>query len=239
MQLKFSEAVGFLGVPEATARRWIKNRGLPVHRVDERLFVNPVELWEWATEQQLPVSPDLLTHALRERVSVPPISTLLQSGGIHHAVPGASAAAVLHAVVARLPLPAQVDRAFLATALTAREAMGSTGVGYGIAIPHVRNPILLHVEEPFVSLALLAHPVDFGAADGRPVHALFTVISPTVPTHLRILAQLSLLLRDESLRRLLERNAPDPELMAHIGGLEHPDPGAPASARTSIHGDHA
>jgi PTS system nitrogen regulatory IIA component len=237
MQLKFSEAVGYLGVPEATARRWVKNRGLPVHRADERLFVNPVELWEWATEQQLPVSPDLLMHALKERASVPPISTLLLSGGIHHAVRGASAAAVLSAVVARLPLPAQVDRAFLATALTAREAMGSTGIGYGIAIPHVRNPILLHVEEPLVSLALLAHPVDFGAADGQLVHALFTVISPTVPIHLRILAQLSLLLRDEPLRRLLERNAPGPELMVHIGELERVAPGAPASPRVSTHGD--
>src|SRR5574341_1968207 len=87
--------------------------------------------------------------------------------------------------------------------LEAREAMGSTGIGDGIAIPHVRNPILLHVTAPFVNLCLLRDPVDFDAVDGKPVHALFTVVSANVPGHLRILGQLGFVLHDEGLRRLL------------------------------------
>ncbi len=229
MRLKFSEAVTYLGVSEGTARNWVKNRGLPVHRADERWFVNPLELWEWASEQNLPVSPQLLAHASRARESIPAVSALLRAGGIQRDVPGRTPAEVLRAVVERLPLPPHVDREFLVTALAAREAMGSTGVGYGIAIPHVRNPILLHVEEPVVSLGLLAHAVDYGAVDGVPVRALFTVISPTVPAHLRMLAQLSLLLRDEALRRLLEQGAADDAILGRIASLEHtaaPDAGA-------------
>jgi PTS system nitrogen regulatory IIA component len=99
---------------------------------------------------------------------------------------------VLHEIVKVLPLPGDVDREFLATVLEAREAMGSTGIGGGIAIPHVRNPILLPVEDPFVSLFLLRHPIDFDAVDGQPVHALFVVVSSNIPMHLRILAQLGL-----------------------------------------------
>ena len=64
-------------------------------------------------------------------------------------------------------MPDEVDRDFLLTVLEAREAMGSTGIGDGIAIPHVRNPILLHVKRPFVSLFLLKQPVDFDAIDGK------------------------------------------------------------------------
>ena len=64
--------------------------------------------------------------------------------------------------MARLPLPESLDREFLAGALAAREAMGSTGIGHGIALPHVRNPIVLKIEAPIVSLALLATPIDFG-----------------------------------------------------------------------------
>jgi PTS system nitrogen regulatory IIA component len=71
-----------------------------------------------------------------------------------------------------------------------------------------------------VSLCLLAHPVDFGAIDEQPVHALFTVISPTVPTHLRVLGALGLLLQDEALRRLLEERAPAARLLEHVRGLE-------------------
>lgn len=232
MRLSFSEAVSYLGVSETTARRWIRDRGLPVHRADERLFVNPVELWEWAVEHHVNVSPELLERERRTRDSVAPISELLAAGGIHHDVPGREPGEVLRAVVDRLPLPDHVDHSFLATALAAREAMGSTGVGYGIAIPHVRNPILLQVKEPTVSLCLLRQSVDFGAIDGQPVHALFTVISPTVPTHLRILAALSLLLHDPALRRLLQQRAPAARLFERLQGLERSGrpPGSPGAA---------
>lgn len=220
MRLSFREAVRYLGVNENTARRWIRERGLPVHRADERLFVHPVELWEWALEQQITVSPDLLDQARRAPERVATVSDLLAGGGIHHDVPGRDSDEVLHEVVERLPLPATVNRSFLLTALEAREAMGSTGVGHGVAIPHVRNPILLQVDDPIVSLCLLREPVDFGAIDGRPVHALFTVISPTVPTHLRILAELSYLLHDPELRAELERHASAAVLLARIRALE-------------------
>jgi PTS system nitrogen regulatory IIA component len=115
---------------------------------------------------------------------------------------------VLAQFVERLPLPPEQDRAFLLDVLEAREAMGSTGIGDGIAIPHVRNPIVLHIARPFVTLGLLTHAIEFAAMDGKPVHALFMVVSPVVPTHLRILAQLGFVLRDDALRELLRARAP-------------------------------
>ena len=80
---------------------------------------------------------------------------------------------MLREFVARLPLPPEQDRATLLSVLEAREAMGSTGIGDGIAIPHVRNPIVMHIDHAFVTLALLRQPVEFDAIDGQPVHALF------------------------------------------------------------------
>jgi PTS system nitrogen regulatory IIA component len=98
--------------------------------------------------------------------------------------------------------------------------MGSTGIGDGIAIPHVRNPIVLHVEVGFVTLCLLRHAVDFDAIDGQPVHALFMVVSPTVPVHLRILGQLGFLLRDPVLRDLLRQRAPSKDIIDRIEMVE-------------------
>lgn len=220
MRLSLSEATEFLGVNERTVRRWIRDRGFPVHRADERLFVNPMELWEWAAEHNVPVAPELLERARNMPEAAAPISALLETGGIHHDVPGRTQLDALRAVIERLPLPPGVDREFLATALAAREAMGSTAIGNGIAIPHVRNPIVLQVSEPLVSLCLLATPLDFGALDGQPVHALFTVISPTVPMHLRMLAELSFLLQNDEMLRLLRSRAPSDRLLAHIRSLE-------------------
>jgi PTS system nitrogen regulatory IIA component len=84
----------------------------------------------------------------------------------------------------------------------------------------VRNPILLHVPAPFVTLCLLHHPVQFDAVDGKPVHALFSVISPTVPAHLRILAQLAVALRDGGLRQLLSSRASADRILSRVRALE-------------------
>jgi PTS system nitrogen regulatory IIA component len=220
MQLTIREAASYLRVGEATVRRWISRRGLPVHRANERLYLNAIELWEWATEHGIPVSRRLLEQAQRHPDQVPPLSELLAAGGIHHDVNGRDKAGVLREIVRRLPLPAEIDREFLATTLEAREAMGSTGIGDGIAIPHVRNPILLHVTAPFVALCLLRDPVDFDAVDGKPVHALFTVVSANVPGHLRILGRLGYVLHDEELRRLLAQRAPAVEILGRVRALE-------------------
>src|SRR5438128_2157857 len=75
----------------------------------------------------------------------------------------------LRALVQVLPLPESIDRELLLALFRAREASASTAVGDGIAIPHVRNPIVLHVARPVITLAFLSHPVDFGALDGKPV----------------------------------------------------------------------
>ncbi|HTI05201.1 MAG TPA: PTS sugar transporter subunit IIA [Gemmatimonadales bacterium] len=220
MQLSIRDAAAYLDVDEATLRRWVRTRGVPVHRANERLYLNAIELWEWATENGVPVSRRLLQQARRQPDEVAPLSTLLGSGGIHYDVGGETKSAVLREIVALLPLPADTDREFLVAVLEAREAMGSTGIGDGIAIPHVRNPILLHVPTPFVTLCLLHHPVNFDAVDRKPVHALFSVISSTVPAHLRILAQLAVVLRDRELRQLLSARAAADTILTRVRSLE-------------------
>lgn len=219
MQITVRDAAGYLGVSEGTVRQWIRHRALPAHHANERLYLNALEVWEWALEHGVHASRSLLEQARRRGDDVPPLADLLRAGGIHHDVPGGDRAAVLRAIVARLPLPEETDREYLFTVLEAREAMGSTAVGDGIAIPHVRNPIVLQASEPFVTLCLLSGAVEFGAVDGRPVHALFTVVSPSVPTHLRVLAQLGFVLRDSELRDLLRRRAEGAALLARIEAL--------------------
>jgi PTS system nitrogen regulatory IIA component len=221
MQLSLREAAAYLNVSEATVRRWITRRGLPAHKAHERFHCNAIELWEWALENGIPVSKGLLDRARRSpNEGPPPLSTLLERGGCFYDVAERTKPLVLREMVKALPLPPDMDREFLSTVLEAREAMGSTGIGDGIAIPHVRNPILLHVEEPFVSLFLLHHPIDFDAIDGQPVHALFVVVSPNIPMHLRILAQLSFLLRDETLRRLLRERSSIGPILERVRFLE-------------------
>src|SRR5260370_26350528 len=125
MQLSIREAASYLDVDEATLRRWIRGRGVRVHRPDERLHLNAIELWEWATENGVPVSRRLLEQARRQREEVPPLSSLLITGGIHHEVAGGTKSTVLGQIVTLLPLPPEGGRDFLVTGLEAREPLGS------------------------------------------------------------------------------------------------------------------
>ena len=94
------------------------------------------------------------------------LAEAIRAGGIHYRVGGADKAQVLRSVVELMPLPDLVDRQFLLQVLLARESLGSTAVGNGIALPHVRNPVVMHVPRPMVTLCFLERPVEFDALDG-------------------------------------------------------------------------
>jgi PTS system nitrogen regulatory IIA component len=66
--------------------------------------------------------------------------------------------------------------ASIAAALRARERLGSTGIGNGVAIPHTRGCPTLH--ELFGLFARLDHPIDFAAVDNQPVDLLFLILAP-------------------------------------------------------------
>jgi nitrogen PTS system EIIA component len=91
------------------------------------------------------------------------------------------------------------DQATIAAGLAAREALGSTGFGRGVAIPHAR---VTGIHRPVAALLRLARPVDFNAADGEPVSLVFGLISPAQsgPGHLHALASISRLMRNERVR---------------------------------------
>jgi len=98
--------------------------------------------------------------------------------------------------------------------------MASTAIGNGIAIPHVRNPIVLHITEPIVSLCFLEKPVDFNSLDGKPVTCLFTLISPTVKAHLYLLSRLAFALQDDSFRKTIEKQSGREEIFSQIARIE-------------------
>jgi PTS system nitrogen regulatory IIA component len=86
--------------------------------------------------------------------------------------------------------------------LLEREQLQSTGIGDGVAIPH---SALEHAEAQAGALLLFPKGIDFDAIDGQPVHIVFGVVGPKRATgeHLRTLARISRLLRDEGTRKQL------------------------------------
>lgn len=221
MQLTVRQAAQYLNVSEDALEKWAERGELPAARVNDQFRFNRVDLLEWAAERHLTVSPEILAEAGTLRAGhLPRLSECIRAGGVHHGVPGTDKETLLRNVVALLPLPASVDRAFLLEMLLARERLGSTALGSGIAIPHPREPLVLQVQKPIVSVCLLAQPVDFGSTDGMPVHTLLALVVPSVRVHLHVLSLLSAALHDAGVRAKLESRAPAPDILAEIERVE-------------------
>lgn len=220
MQLTIRDLTELLNTTEGTVSRWIKQRGLPAQRVGGQYRMNRTELLEWATANNIKVSLELFDHLEIEEEPIPSLASALVTGGIHYQVQDTNKERALRAIVQLLPLPEGSDRELLLRLFLAREASASTGIGDGIAIPHVRNPIVLHVALPTITLAFLERPVDFGAMDGKPVQVLFSIISPTTRAHLQLLARLSFALHDTEFRAVIKRQSPSEIILKEIERIE-------------------
>jgi mannitol/fructose-specific phosphotransferase system IIA component (Ntr-type) len=98
----------------------------------------------------------------------------------------------------------------LARLIRRREALGSTGVGRGIAIPHCRS---LAVNRLRLAFGLHTQGVDYDAIDGKPVHVFFLIVAPPVEVanqYLQVLARIA-------------QFAQQPDVAARLGTLTSPD----------------
>ena len=96
----------------------------------------------------------------------------------------------------------QIPRARVFDALFEREKLGSTGLGYGVAIPHGRIKTL---KEPVCAFVRTAQAIPFEAPDGAPVSLVFAMLVPEHATeaHLEILSELAQMFSDPAIREAL------------------------------------
>jgi nitrogen PTS system EIIA component len=100
----------------------------------------------------------------------------------------------------------QIPRARVFDSLFEREKLGSTGLGYGVAIPHGRIKTL---KDPVCAFVRAATPIAFESPDGQPVNLVFAMLVPEHATeaHLELLSELAQMFSDASLREALAATA--------------------------------
>lgn len=108
---------------------------------------------------------------------------------------------VLAAMVASGRL-AERDVAAVGKKLAEREALGSTGIGNGVAVPHVKSE---RIDKISMALARSSSGIEYRAIDGRPVHIFFMILAPedSADDHLRALRWISSLARNADFRRFV------------------------------------
>lgn len=110
-----------------------------------------------------------------------------------------------------------LSRALIADSLFARERLGSTGLGHGVAIPHGR---IKGLKAPYASVFQLSNPIGFDAPDEQPVTLLIFLLVPEASTqkHLEILSEIAEMLADSGLRETLKRSSTKEALFDAISG---------------------
>ncbi|MFA5117610.1 MAG: PTS sugar transporter subunit IIA [Candidatus Omnitrophota bacterium] len=111
------------------------------------------------------------------------------------------------------------DKKVFLNALYKREKLGSTGIGNGVAIPHTKSA---EVKDFILAFARRDEGVDFGALDGEKTFLFFVLASPEVDVgnHLKILAQISRLVKDKFTVEYLKKVKTKKEILKIISNFE-------------------
>jgi nitrogen PTS system EIIA component len=201
--LDIKQVARLLAVSDKTVYRWVAKGDIPAYRIGDGYRFNRVELLEWANARRIRVSHEIFEEPSQTVDTLPSLAEVIGYGGIHYRVQGADRLSVLESIVSMMHLPEDVDRAYLAQALLARENLGTTAIGDGVAIPHVRNPVIFSIDQPVIALCFLETPIDFSALDGKPVDTVFTIVTHTVRSHLHLLSRLSYALHQPAVRAVI------------------------------------
>lgn len=131
-----------------------------------------------------------------------PIALLLPAANILLDLDAGSKARLFDAVGALIEANRGLPRGVVVDSLVAREKLGSTGLGQGIAIPHGR---IKGLNEALGAFVRLQSPIAFDAPDGKPVAQVFVLLVPEHATeqHLQLLSELAQMFSEKSFRERL------------------------------------
>jgi len=219
MQLTFREIAKAFEVDEKTLYRWL-DRGMPAVKANGQYYFNSVEVLEWALKYRVPLTLGALRLCEKSRPGQDILSTALMRGGVHTGIQSLKREEIFGEVLNFLKLPSGVDHAVLKEMLVSREQVGTTGIGHGIAIPHVKHPVIFAGLELIVGLFFLQTPVDFAALDGEPVHTLFVILSGSFKGHLSLLSRLAYCLQNDNIQAVMSHRHPTEEVLAAFQVVE-------------------
>ncbi|MBU1054400.1 MAG: PTS sugar transporter subunit IIA [Proteobacteria bacterium] len=143
------------------------------------------------------------------------ILEVLQKDTINTDLRSTDKAGVIEELVASVSGLTGKDSKELIDVIKERECLGSTGIGGGIGIPHGK---LKNLESLILGLGLSRKGVDFESIDGRPTHLFFLILTPENSTglHLKLLARISRILKNDSFKNKLLKAADSNEVYSII-----------------------
>ena len=201
--MSLEEFARLVGLDPRQVQREAAHGQLPGRKVGGKWRFNRVQVHEWLERHLLTLDDDRL-HALDRGIGRSTeaggslVTDLVGVESIDLDLRASTKTSVLRELVALAQRTGMLhDGPALFQALRQREALGSTALPHGLAIPHPQKPMPYTTAEPLVCLARVPNPIGFGAPDGALTELFFLICSHESHAHLHVLARLMRMLNDD------------------------------------------
>jgi excisionase family DNA binding protein len=218
------EVANYLHVTRADIEQRLKNREIPFEKRGDRAVFRKSEIDQWASQRILGLPDQRLaayhqkstrhTRDFLPREAILP--EMIAAGAVDSAMKSKTKASVLRDLVALAEKAGHVcDAKALRESLEAREALCSTALPGGLALPHPRSQEPYLVETSFMVVGRPVQEIHFGAPDGHPTHLFFLICCQDDRLHLHTLARLCFIAHRTNVLAQL-REAPDAVTMRDL-----------------------
>ena len=185
-----------MNVSDKTIYRMIQNETIPCFRVGGQWRFDGREIASWMEDTRAFSYKTAIENTGENEESIS-ISEFLHRGGIYCNIPGTLKDIVIQSCLERIKTRiSQIDIKRLFDSILGREALCTTAVGNGIALPHPAS-FGKFTSSSYIALCRLESPVPFGAVDNEDVDTLFFIFPKSERRFLRIQAKLLRLLRED------------------------------------------
>ncbi len=218
-KLTAKDVAAMLDIPLVKIQRWVHQGKIPCKFKDNAYFFKPNEIEEWARSHNFNICETEKEKKKTQEADLNLYSSIKRAG-ISYQLEGDDIFSVMQKAVSLIDFPENVDRNLVLDEIIFREGIASTGIGKGVAIPHLKDVQHLKLEHPLIPVFFLENPIDFNSIDGKPVSVLFFLFCPTPEFHLKVLSRLSYCLHNEEFLELLHNRADQQHILAKIDELE-------------------
>lgn len=202
--MTLSEVAKYLKLAEKTVLRMVHRGEIPCGKVASQWRFMHSVIDDWLISKMKVIPRNDLSAVIETGQSLVPLSRLVREDFIVPQIYPGTKEQVLKQLIRPLVQGKliQNEEAFLKK-LMKREQIVSTGIGAGIAVPHLRNPQENPEGGPYLVVGSCSEGTDFNALDGQKTYLFFLLCTDSVTVHLRVLARLNVILRDQKLRTAL------------------------------------
>ncbi len=220
--MTLTEIADYLKLSEKTVLKMIKELDIPCTKIGNQWRFLKELIDNWLIKQMTTISKDNLSQLIEQDVQTVPLSRLMNLSLITFFINKVSK----KEIIAKLVLLAKnkniiSDEDYVCDKLLERENLTSTAIGKGIALPHLREPSNKIVHIPKIVIGVCRKGIDFNSLDKKPTFLIFLILTDNEIVHLRVMAKLMYVLKDEIfIRELMESSNPADVLQLFIN-YEH------------------